>query len=98
MTEQVPEKLGDEISGDGKKFFDSVAIDNLIEAVMELSAELWVTRDRLYVLERVLAEKDIDVAGAIEGWRPSEAEKAERATLREAMAARIFAGFARRAE
>ncbi len=94
----VPERLGEEIHGPGKTFFDQVVIDNLMDAVMELSAQLWITRDRLYVLERVLESQGTDVAKAIEAWAPDDAERAERDALRKDLVERVFNGFARRAE
>jgi hypothetical protein len=82
-----------EIGGPGRTFFANPAIDGLMDAVVELSAELWAVKDRQYVMERVLAEEGL--TARIEQWRPSPHEAAERKALREAFVARIFNGFLR---
>jgi len=45
-------------------FFDNPAIDNLIAVTMELGAELWVQRERMRVIERLLAERGVVTADA----------------------------------
>lgn len=35
---EVPEELGDEIGGNGRVYFENVVIDNLLDALLELSA------------------------------------------------------------
>ena len=94
----APERqpIGQEIDGPGKAYFDSVVIDNMMDALVELSAEVWTTRDRLAVLEAVLADKGIDAAALVEAHVPSDALKAERKTMREAFIAQVFASFSRR--
>ena len=92
----VPLELGEEIGGAGRSYFDQVVIDNILDALLELSAELWTQKDRTYVLERVLESRGIDVTAAIEAHRPDDEEIAERKELRRRFVDRIFAGFARR--
>jgi len=41
----------------GDKFFDAPYIDELLRMNTELLAELWIVKDRLMVLERVLCDK-----------------------------------------
>ena len=41
-------------------FFDHSVIDNLIAVTMELGAELWVQRERMRVIEQLLAEQGVD--------------------------------------
>lgn len=96
MTSDAPLKIGEEIDGPGRAYFDSVITDNLIDAFMELAAEVWTIRDRQAVLETVLAEKGIDAAALIEAHRPPPEEIAARKGLREAFVARLLAGFLRR--
>jgi hypothetical protein len=90
--------IGQEINGRGPVYFDSVVIDNLLEAFMELSAEVWTIRDRQQVLETVLAAQGIDAAALIEAHRPDAAEIAARKAMREAYVARLLAGFLRRTD
>ena len=89
-------QIGDEINGPGKAYFDHVVTDNIVDALVELAAEVWTTRDRLTILEAVLAERDIDAAALVEAHVPSEAIKAERKAMREAFIAQVFASFSRR--
>jgi hypothetical protein len=94
-----PERpIGIEIDGPGTRYFDNVVTDNLIEAFMELAAEVWTIRDRQAVLETVLAEQGIDAAALIEAHRPAAEEIAARKALREAFVARLLAGFLRRTD
>jgi hypothetical protein len=88
--------IGEEIGGPGKAYFDQVVTDNIVDALLELAAETWTTRDRLLVLEEVLAGQGIDLPRLIEAHVPSEALKAERKQQREAFIAQVFASFSRR--
>ncbi len=88
--------IGIEIDGPGPVYFDNVVTDNLLDAFMELAAEVWTIRDRQFVLEAVLAAKGIDAAALIEAYRPPPAETAARKALREVFVARLLASFLRR--
>ncbi|WP_416908441.1 MAG: hypothetical protein ACMVO5_02115 [Polymorphobacter sp.] len=90
--------IGEEIDGPGRVYFEQPVIDNLLETMMELAAEVWTIRDRQAVLEKVLADKGIDAAALIEMHVPGADELAERKALREAFVARLLAGFLRRPE
>ena len=91
-----PPSIGGEINGPGKAYFDQVVMDNIMDALVELAAEVWTTRDRMMVLEAVLADHAIDAAALIEAYVPSDALKAERKAMRQAFIAQIFASFTRR--
>jgi hypothetical protein len=94
----TPEKprIGDEINGPGKAYFDHVVTDNIMDALVELAAEVWTTRDRLLVLEAVLADKGIDAAALVEAHVPSDEQKAARKAARDAFIGQVFASFSRR--
>jgi len=79
---RVPEKFGDEIGGRGRVYFENVVIDNVLDALLELSATVYAHRDRVSVLEKVLEERGIAVSDAIEAHVPSEAELAMLSILR----------------
>jgi len=98
MTEKntIDPNLGFEINGPGRQYFDNVMIDNLLDALVEMSAVLWTVRDRQIVLEKVLKDQGIDAANLIETYLPEPAEKAERAAERDEMVQSIFKGFIRR--
>ena len=95
-TFAVPQSLGNEIGGSGRVYFENVVIDNLIDALLELSAAVWTHHDRVLVLEKVLAAKGIDVSTEIEMHVPDDSEIAARAAEREAYVQRIFGSFIRR--
>ena len=76
-------------------FFDNPAIDNLIAVTLELGAELWVQRERMRVIEALLAEKGVVTAELIEKYQPSEAEAARSRAEREAFVSRVYGAFAR---
>ncbi len=69
-----PAAIGTEIDGPGRAYFDSVVTDNIIDAFMELAAEVWTIRDRQQVLETVLTQQGIDAATLIEAHRPGADE------------------------
>lgn len=88
--------LGIEINGPGRQYFDNVVTDNLMDALVELSATIWTVRDRQIVLEKVLKDKGINADELIEAHMASEAELTERAAERDEMVQRIFRSFMRR--
>jgi hypothetical protein len=51
-------------------------IDDVAKAVLALARELWVTRDRMILMEGVLAERGIDIAAAIDAHVPDAALQA----------------------
>jgi len=92
----VPADLGEEIGGAGKAYFDDVVVDNVLDALLELSAAVWTYHDRVIVLEKVLADKGIEVSDAIEAHLPDDAEIASREAERAALVQRVFGSFVRR--
>ncbi|MEE4186395.1 MAG: hypothetical protein V2J12_11560 [Gammaproteobacteria bacterium] len=50
---------------------------SVVNAIASLAGELWVTKDRLRVLEAVLAERGLDVADAVERYQPGPQLAAE---------------------
>lgn len=76
-------------------FFDNPAIDNLITVTLELGAELWVQRERMRVIERLLAERGVVTAEAIEKYSGSAEEAARVQAERDAFVNRLYAALAR---
>ena len=95
-TTPVPAQLGEEIGGPGKAYFDNVVLDNILDALLELSAATWTFHDRVNVLEKVLEKHGLNVSEEIEQHLPDEAEIAARAEERAAMVQRVFGSFVRR--
>jgi hypothetical protein len=71
-------------------FFDDPTIDNLLAVVLALGAELWVQRERLRVIEQLLAEKGSISSEMIEQHRPSDEERERTRIDRDAFVERIF--------
>lgn len=94
--ERVPAELGEEIGGRGRVYFENVVIDNILDAMLELSASVWAHRDRVAVLEKVLEQRGIDVTEAIETHTPDQDELKRRGQERDAFVERIYGAFLRR--
>jgi hypothetical protein len=93
---EVPQFLGDEIGGRGRTYFDDVVIDNIVDALLELSAAVWTHHDRVIVLEKILAAKGISVTDEIEAHLPDADEIKARTEERDVFVERIFGSFIRR--
>ncbi len=72
-------------------YFENEVIDHLIGIVLELGAQLWVTRDRLAFLEEKLAEAGTISLAELDEGRPSEALQARLKAEREAMIRQVYA-------
>ncbi|MFT7288571.1 MAG: hypothetical protein ACI87W_002693 [Halieaceae bacterium] len=74
----------------GRKTLADADLEGLASAVLELSRELWVLKDRQAVTEAVLAARGIDIREDIESFRP-DAELQEQLNQRgAALAASIL--------
>jgi len=66
-------------------FFESDAVDQLMSMVLELAAEHWVLRQRVFAIERAAERLGIALATAVEGYEFTDAEKATLATMRKTL-------------
>jgi hypothetical protein len=66
--------------------------DRLLDALLGITAELWVERDRRRILERLLAERGVVTPAEIEQYRSSPDEEAGRRAARDALVRRVFGG------
>ena len=66
-------------------------VDKLTQALLHVASELWVTRDRQAVLERLLADAGVQAPGAIDGFRPDAAMADKLTAQREAFIAELLA-------
>jgi hypothetical protein len=96
MDAMAAEKIGFELNGPGRAYFDNVVTDNMLDALLELSAALWSVRDRQIVLEKVLEEQGIQVSELIEQHMPDAAELEMRRAERDALAQSLLRSFLRR--
>jgi hypothetical protein len=99
-AEMETDYFGQAVYGPGKRFFDDPVIDNIIESLMELAAQVWIERDRRLVSEAVLQtllmeRGDINLEQLIEQHQPSEELQQRRAREREAFAVSVFNSFSR---
>ena len=98
--DEIPSgQIGTEIEGPGKQFFENVVLDNILEAMLELTAAVWTYRDRAIILERVLGEvvgNGKDIAALIEAHQSTPEEDAARAAERAELVNNVFRSFARR--
>jgi hypothetical protein len=52
-------------------------IDDVAQAVIAVTRELWVAVDRMAILEKVLSTNGVDVSAAIDAYQPNEALQAD---------------------
>ena len=76
--------------GKRPRLFDANGIDELMSMVLELTAEVWVIKKRLYLLERVAGQAGVSLTPQIENYDLSEAEIAELDGLRRTMIATVL--------
>ena len=50
-------------------------VDDLAQAFVSVTAEMWIVKDRLAVLEQVLAKHGIPAPSAVETFEPSDSFK-----------------------
>lgn len=65
-------------------------VDDLGRMVTALLTELWITRDRVAVLERIIEEKGVVVPGEVNDYVPDAAFEAELSALRDRMAGNVI--------
>ena len=63
--------------GKRPRFFDASGTDELMSMVLELTAELWVVKKRLYLLERVAGQAGVPLTPEIEAYELNPLEVAE---------------------
>ena len=76
--------------GKRPRFFPVAGIDELMSMVLELTAELWVIKKRLYLLERVAGQAGVALTPQIENYNLSDAEVEELDNLRRQMIATVL--------
>jgi hypothetical protein len=71
-------------------FFAQSGVDQLFSVVIELAAEVWVLRERVYAVEDVASKAGIPLRDLVEKWSPSDTQSAELAKLRQDMMQHLF--------
>jgi hypothetical protein len=81
---------------DSYTFLQDPVVDALVEVVVELGAETWITRRRMLVLERVMAANGLLAPELIETYTPSPEDEALWRQERDRMLKSVYAALARR--
>jgi len=71
-------------------FFEQDGMDQMFSIVLELAAEIWVVRERVFVVEAVLQSQGIAVSEAVEAFVPDAEQQATLAAMRASMTANMF--------
>ncbi len=74
-------------------FFEDGALDRAVGMIMTLAAELYVTRDRLTVLERTLAAKGLLDLAELDDYQPDPESLETDAADRDAFTAALMQNF-----
>lgn len=81
ISTQTPEG-GTPIAGPDPVYLENPVLDATVRMLVELSAQVWIERERRLALEAVLEQRGLLPREAIESFRPDEAQlehiKAER--------------------
>jgi hypothetical protein len=72
------------------QYFKDPMVDRLLEVVMMLGGEFWVMRDRMMVLERLLATEGRVTPDLIETFKPDDTFSKALAQQREQFIRRVF--------
>ena len=83
------------VIGQEPMFLEKLPNDNLVGAIMALTAEIYLLRERLQTLEGELETRKVLPTGAIENHEPNELERAARATDLADFTARVLTELAR---
>lgn len=73
-----------------RPYLESRQVDDLMRINSELLAELWVLRDRVTILEQLLADKNVVERKAIDAYQPTGALADELKRERDAMVRRVM--------
>jgi hypothetical protein len=71
-------------------YYPEPVIDHLLEIVLQLGAEIWVNRDRQFVMETLLASEGKVTADMIDAFEPSEAFTRRLSEERKAFTERVY--------
>ncbi|MXW21094.1 MAG: hypothetical protein F4Z95_09855 [Gammaproteobacteria bacterium] len=72
---QTPEG-GAPLVGDYPVYFNDPVQDAMMNMILELSAQLWMSMDRMYALEDLLSRQGVVSTADLDGYRP-DAERAK---------------------
>jgi hypothetical protein len=76
--------------GKRPRFFPTAGMDEMVSMMVELTAEVWVLKKRLYLLEKVAADQGLDFTARIEAYAMEQSEVDELAAERKKMIANVL--------
>lgn len=76
--------------GKRPQFFADPAMDHMLAMILELSAELSATRERLASLESLMATKGVMADGELEGYQVPDETAGQMAQRRQEFVQRLF--------
>ena len=79
-----------DIRGKRPSFFDDKATDQLMSALVNLLADHWVLRERLFVVERLAERKGLFSKAEVELFELSDAHRKELNEMRQALLQDVF--------
>jgi len=86
---QTPEG-GTPLAGDDPVYLRDPVLDATVRMVVELTAQVWIDRERLLTIESLLDERGVLTREAIEQYKPSEARIAAIKAERDRFVADVF--------
>ena len=76
-------------------FFPAQVVDNLMHVVIDLGAEYWTLRRRLFVLEKALEQSGALTLDAVERYEPTQSDREAWEQERDIFIRRAFGALAR---
>ena len=73
------------------RFYADAGTDRFAAVVLRLASELWVARERIDTLERLLTQAGVRQSGSIDGFRPDHAASGERQVARQEFIGTVLA-------
>jgi hypothetical protein len=80
------------VDAEGRRpaFFSGDGVDQLVTMVLELATELWVLRERVFVIEAVADRHGLPLKAEVEAYVISDAERAALEAMRGTMMRQLF--------
>ena len=77
-----------------RPILEDADMNGLGQAIITLTKEIWVLRDRLHDIEAVMAENGVDIVEQVKTYQPDEAMQAKLKVENEALIDRVLSAIA----
>ncbi|MFN8534257.1 MAG: hypothetical protein U0556_12015 [Dehalococcoidia bacterium] len=74
------------------QYFDDANLDRVMAVIITMANELWVTKDRLMILERMIAKRGGISPDQLDRYQPTDEERGELEAARKTYIARVLSG------